>query len=89
MKTSTDKFADMMLESDKQSTSANRLDQVADMVADMEKKLTAKIDEANKQLVDKLESYQQVSETVDEVINEEKENMNYEDNGREDLSSEE
>lgn len=78
-----------MLESDKQSTSANRLDQVADMVADMEKKLTAKIDEANKQLVDKLESYQQVSETVDEVINEEKENMNYEDNGREDLSSEE
>lgn len=89
MKTSTDKFADMMLESDKQSTSANRLDQVADMVADMEKKLTAKIDEANKQLVDKLESYQQVSETVDEVISEEKENMNYEDNGREDLSSEE
>lgn len=78
-----------MLESDKQSTSANRLDQVADMVADMEKKLTAKIDEANKQLVDKLESYQQVSETVDEVISEEKENMNYEDNGREDLSSEE
>ena len=78
-----------MLESDKQSTSANRLDQVADMVADMEKKLTAKIDEANKQLVDKLESYQQVSETVDEVISEEKENMNNEDNGREDLSSEE
>lgn len=65
MKMSSEQFADLMLEESISKTdTANRLDQVATMVADMEKNLTEKIDQANKALVDHLE---RASESVPEA----------------------
>lgn len=55
MRQSTDNFASVMTGLDKPADTTNRLDQVAEMVSQMEKRLTDKITEANSQLIDKMQ----------------------------------
>lgn len=89
MKMTPNKFADYMLSDIKSESgeTANRLDDVAEMVSQMEKKLTDKIDAANKALIERMESNTVPEDTTDEII-EEKEIKN-EDNGSENISTQE
>lgn len=89
MKMTPNKFADYMLSDIKSESgeAVNRLDDVAEMVSQMEKKLTDKIDAANKALIERMESNTVPEDTTDESI-EEKESK-YEDNGSESDSTQE
>ena len=96
MRLTSDQFGDELMkdiEGDHApATGANRLDQVAEMVADMEKNITDKIEQANKQVIQHLEQADQneynenLSEIKDEII---KEDINNEDNRVSDSQSEE
>ena len=99
MRLTSDQFGDELvkdIEGDKNPASTStRLDQVADMVADMEKKITDKIEQANKQVIEHLENadvpeytntLQEV--TADDEFEDEKE-INNEDNRVPDSQSEE
>ena len=55
MRQSTDNFADAMSQLDKPAGGTDRLDQVAEMVSQMEQRLSNQINEANKQLIDKMQ----------------------------------
>ena len=55
MRQSTDNFADAMSQLDKPVGGGDRLDQVAEMVSQMEQRLSNQINEANKQLIDKMQ----------------------------------
>lgn len=88
MRQSTDNFASVMTGLDKPADTTNRLDQVAEMVSQMEKRLTDKITEANSQLIDKMQRNTD-NATSDNVINEEKGEIEDEDNRCENKQSEE
>lgn len=51
-----DQIMQAMLSENAQHQQASRLDQVAEMVAQMERNLTDKIDKANKQLVEQMQT---------------------------------
>lgn len=51
-----DQIMQAMLSENAQPQQASRLDQVAEMVAQMERNLTDKIDKANKQLVEQMQT---------------------------------
>lgn len=90
MRQTTDNFASVMTGLDKPADTSNRLDQVAEMVSQMEKRLTDKITEANSQLIDKMQKKAEVDTvTNDNVINEEKGEKENEDNRCENKQSEE
>lgn len=97
MRLSSDQFGDELMkdiEVDRAPSASSRLDQVAEMVADMEKRLNDKIEQANKQVIEHLESSdtpeytENLSEVKDDIL-EEKENNDYEDNRVSDPQSEE
>ena len=90
MKMTPNKFADYMLSDIKSESgeAVNRLDDVAEMVSQMEKKLTDKIDAANKALIERMESNPVTEDTTDEIIEEKESNYN-EDNGSESISTQE
>lgn len=56
MRQNIDDFMNTMLSDGKPQNQASRLDDVAEMVSNMEKNLTDKIEQANKLVVDKLAS---------------------------------
>lgn len=56
MRQSSEKFVESMLSENAPPLQASRLDEVAEMVNKMEQSITQRIDQANKALVEKLES---------------------------------
>lgn len=67
-----DQIMDAMLSANAQPHQVSRLDDVAQMVAQMEKNITEKIDMANKQLVDQMQT--QINNVPKQAQDEPKEN---------------
>ena len=96
MRITSDQFGDELMkdiEGDQTPASNNnRLDQVAEMVDKMEKSITDKIEQANKQVIERLENKEDVpeyTENLSEIKDDIKEDMNNEDNRVSDSQSEE
>ena len=96
MRITSDQFGDELMkdiEGDQSPASNNnRLDQVAEMVDKMEKSITDKIEQANKQVIERLENKEDVpeyTENLSEIKDDIKEDMNNEDNRVSDSQSEE
>ena len=96
MRITSDQFGDELMkdiEGDQTPASNNnRLDQVAEMVDKMEKSITDKIEQANKQVLERLENKEDVpeyTENLSEIKDDIKEDMNNEDNRVSDSQSEE
>ena len=66
-----DQILSAMVSENVQRQQVSRLDEVAQMVAQMEKNLTERIDKANKQLVDQMQSQTNVPQVQDEPLNNE------------------
>lgn len=64
MRQTSAQFMDAMLSESAQRPAESRLDRVSEMVANMEKNLSEKIEQANKEVVDKL-----TTKVTDEVSN--------------------
>lgn len=85
-----DQIMQAMLSENAQPQQASRLDQVAEMVAQMERNLTDKIDKANKQLVEQMQTNTPVPMQENEPEkNENTEVIENEDNGGSDEQSKE
>lgn len=95
MRLTSDQFGDAMMEDmATPDTGGKRLDQVAEMVASMEKSITEKIEQANKQVIEHLEQRNEeertevlnletdpeVAKELDELENNNEEDSNNEDN---------
>lgn len=96
MRITSDQFGDeLMKDIEGEQTSAtnnNRLDQVAEMVDKMEKSITDKIEQANKQVIERLENKVDVpeyTENLSEIKDDIEEDNNNEDNRVSDSQSEE
>ena len=96
MRITSDQFGDELMkdiEGDQSPTSNNnRLDQVAEMVDKMEKSITDKIEQANKQVIERLENKVDVpeyTENLSEIKDDDIEEDNNEDNRVSDPQSEE
>ena len=96
MRITSDQFGDELMkdiEGDQTpSTNNNRLDQVAEMVDKMEKSITDKIEQANKQVIERLENKVDVpeyTENLSEIKDDIEEDNNNEDNRVSDPQSEE
>lgn len=95
MRITSDQFGDELMkdiEGDQTPTSNNRLDQVAEMVDKMEKSITDKIEQANKQVIERLENKVDVpeyTENLSEIKDDIEEDMSNEDNRVSDSQSEE
>ena len=97
MRITSDQFGDELMkdiEGDQTPASNNnRLDQVAEMVDKMEKSITDKIEQANKQVIERLENKVDVpeyTENLSEIKDDDiEEDMNNEDNRVSDSQSEE
>ena len=95
MRLTSDQFGDELMkdiEGSPSPTNSSRLDQVAEMVADMEKSITDKIEQANKQVIEHLENkpeVQEYTENLSEIKDEIEEDSNNEDNRVSDPQSEE
>lgn len=66
-----DQILSAMVSENAQRQQVSRLDEVADMVAQMEKNLTERIDMANKKLVDQMQTQTNVPPVQDEPLNNE------------------
>ena len=66
-----DQILSAMVSENVQRQQVSRLDEVAQMVAQMEKNLTERIDKANKQLVDQMQTQTNVPQVQDEPLNNE------------------
>ena len=88
MRQNIDNFMDAMLSEGKQQNQASRLDDVAEMVSNMEKNLTDKIEQANKLVVDKLASQAGMPNATPEKV-EEPESVQEENNDSESINEEE
>lgn len=85
-----DQIMQAMLSENVQPQQASRLDQVAEMVAQMERNLTDKIDKANKQLVEQMQTNTPAPMQENEPEkNEDTEVIENEDNGGSDEQSKE
>lgn len=96
MRITSDQFGDELMkdiEGDQNPASNNnRLDQVAEMVDKMEKSITDKIEQANKQVIERLENKVDVpeyTENLSEIKDDIEEDNNNEDNRVSDSQSEE
>ena len=95
MRITSDQFGDELMkdiEGDQTPASNNRLDQVAEMVDKMEKSITDKIEQANKQVIERLENKMDVpeyTENLSEIKDDIEEDNNNEDNRVSDPQSEE
>ena len=96
MRITSDQFGDELMkdiEGDQSPASNNnRLDQVAEMVDKMEKYITDKIEQANKQVIERLENKVDVpeyTENLSEIKDDIEEDSNNEDNRVSDSQSEE
>ena len=97
MRITSDQFGDELMkdiEGDQSPASNNnRLDQVAEMVDKMEKSITDKIEQANKQVIERLENKEDVpeyTENLSEIKDDDiEEDMSNEDNRVSDSQSEE
>ena len=96
MRITSDQFGDELMkdiEGDQTPASNNnRLDQVAEMVDKMEKSITDKIEQANKQVIERLENKVDVpeyTENLSEIKDDIEEDNNNEDNRVSDSQSEE
>ena len=95
MRITSDQFGDELMkdiEGDQTpATNNNRLDQVAEMVDKMEKSITDKIEQANKQVIERLENKVDVPEYTENLseIKDDIEEDNNEDNRVSDPQSEE
>ena len=96
MRITSDQFGDeLMKDIEGEQTSAtnnNRLDQVAEMVDKMEKSITDKIEQANKQVIERMENKVDVpeyTENLSEIKDDIEEDMSDEDNRVSDPQSEE
>ena len=96
MRITSDQFGDELMkdiEGDQTpATNNNRLDQVAEMVDKMEKSITDKIEQANKQVIERLENKVDVpeyTENLSEIKDDIEEDNNNEDNRVSDPQSEE
>lgn len=95
MRITSDQFGDELMkdiESEQTPASNNRLDQVAEMVDKMEKSITDKIEQANKQVIERLENKVDVpeyTENLSEIKDDIEEDNNNEDNRVSDPQSEE
>lgn len=87
MRQNIDNFMDAMLSEGKPQNQASRLDDVAEMVSNMEKNLTDKIEQANKLVVDKLASQAGMPNAPEKV--EEPETNQEENNDSESINEEE
>lgn len=66
-----DQILSAMVSENAQRQQVSRLDEVAQMVAQMEKNLTERIDMANKKLVDQMQTQTNVPQVQDEPLNNE------------------
>ena len=64
-----DQIMEAMLSESAQHQQASRLDQVAEMVAQMERNLTDKIDQANNRLVEQMQTHVDAPQVQDEPNN--------------------
>lgn len=88
MRQNIDKFMDAMIGEGTPQNQPSRLDDVAEMVSNMEKNLTDKIDQANKLVVDKLAS-QAGMPNAPEQVEEPEQNVQEENNDSESINEEE
>ena len=97
MRITSDQFGDELMKDiegeQSPATNNNRLDQVAEMVDKMEKSITDKIEQANKQVIERLENKVDVpeyTENLSEIKDDDiEEDSNNEDNRVSDPQSEE
>lgn len=84
-----DQIMEAMLSENVQRVQESRLDQVAEMVAQMERNLTEKIDQANKRLVDQMQTHVNAPQVQDEPNNNDDGGITNEDNSGSDEQGEE
>lgn len=88
MRQNIDNFMSAMLGEGASQNQPSRLDDVAEMVSNMERNLTDKIEQANKLVVDKLAS-QAGMPNAPEQVEEPEQNVHKENNGSESINEEE